>query len=301
MSGNLVIIDGNSIVCRAFFGGPKDQVGPDGQNVGTVSTFVEMLWRILGADELGNPTHIACVFDGGGRNHRHELFPAYKANRGPKPEGLIDQIMLCEQAANLMQLAIFREGGVEADDLIATLAWNAKQQGMSASIVSVDKDFLQLVDDGITLFDPRAAEWRHITETDVIAEWGVYPRQMIDYQAIAGDTADNVPGVKGIGPKTIVNLLREFGTLEAIYEDTSKTGLKGAAKLKLDVGRENAFISKQLVTLRRDMPLPNMMFDDLHIRHVQPGKELLDFLDGLELPSLRGKIARKLGYMEEAA
>jgi DNA polymerase-1 len=298
---HIAILDGNSIVCRGFFAASKDKVSPDGARVGGVEAAISSMWKILGSEDIGDLTHAVVVFDGGGRNHRHEMFPAYKANRPPKPEGLMEQLVLSAIAAGYMGLTTIRIDGQEADDVIVTLADNAAKQGFKVSIVGYDKDFAQLVGSGITMFDPRADKWCEVGPADVFAKFGVRPDQMVDYQAIVGDTVDNIPGIKGVGAKTVAALLGEFGTLEGIYENLASITTKRNVRMLIAAGRDNAFLSKELVTLRRDIALPNMLYSDMEIGRVPPGQALIEFLESLGLMELRGRIARRIGYLEEAA
>lgn len=305
MTGTLAIIDTNNFVHRAYHVSQKDKVDGRGRHIGAVPICIEMIWRVIGTGDIGDITHIVSVFDGGGRNHRHEMFPAYKANRPPQPETLTSQMALCQEAVSKMGVQVLSLRNQEADDVIATLAWTAKQQGMNATIISPDKDFMQLGDESISLFDPRPDEFCRIRPEDIAEQWGVLPSQMIDYQAICGDAVDNVPGVSRVGDKTATALLKKFGSLDAIYDslgEITNDVVRRASfvRQQLQICRESAYLSRGLVTLKRDIPLPNMLISDLDIGLVSPGKDLLDFLDEIGERNLRYRIARRIGYTEAA-
>ncbi|MGB1624789.1 MAG: DNA polymerase I [Candidatus Puniceispirillaceae bacterium] len=248
-SDQLVLVDGSGYIFRAFHGLPMMN-RPDGTPINAVFGFTKMLLK-LKADL--NPSHIIVIFDAGRVTFRNDIYPDYKANRSEPPEELVPQFALVRQAAEAIGLPVLEMPGFEADDLIASYARQAEQAGMSCLIVSSDKDLMQLVRGNITMLDPMKN--RPIGREEVIEKFGVTPDKVVDVQALAGDSTDNVPGVPGIGIKTAAELINQFGDLDRL--------LAAAETIKQPKRRENliqfaeqARISRQLVYLKDDVDVP---------------------------------------------
>ena len=245
----LYLIDGSGFIFRAFHALPP-MTRADGTPVNAVLGFTNMLLKLLTDFHAGQ---VAIIFDAARGNFRHEIYPEYKANRSEPPDELIPQFGLIREAVAAFSLPSIELEGFEADDLIATYACLARDRGQEVTIVSSDKDLMQLVREGVDMFDP--IKNRVIGRAEVIEKFGVPPEQMIDLQAMVGDSVDNVPGIPGIGPKTAAQLLGEFGTLENL--------LANAATIKQDKRRETiienadkARLSKTLVRLDCSVPVP---------------------------------------------
>ena len=248
-SDQLVLVDGSGYIFRAFHGLPMMN-RPDGTPINAVFGFTKMLLK-LKADL--NPSHIIVIFDAGRVTFRNDIYPDYKANRSEPPEELVPQFSLVRQAAEAIGLPVLEMEGFEADDLIASYARQAEQAGMSCLIVSSDKDLMQLVRGNITMLDPMKN--RPIGTDEVIEKFGVTPDKVVDVQALAGDSTDNVPGVPGIGIKTAAELINQFGDLDSL--------LAAAETIKQPKRRENliqfaeqARLSRQLVYLKDDVDVP---------------------------------------------
>ena len=211
---HLYLIDGSGFVFRAYHALPPLTRKSDGLPTGAVSGFSNMLWKLLEDTKAGEkPTHLAVIFDAGRKTFRNEMFEDYKANRSAPPDDLIPQFPLTRDAVRAFGVACVEKEGFEADDLIATYARVAHEAGMRVTIVSADKDLMQLVRDGhVELLD--TVKNRRIGSEQVIERFGVLPEKVVDVQALIGDAIDNVPGVPGIGVKTAAKLIAEFGDLE---------------------------------------------------------------------------------------
>ena len=261
---HLYLIDGSGFVFRAFHALPP-LTRPDGTPVNAVLGFTNMLWKILRETDAD---HAAVVFDTARLTFRNEIYEPYKANRGETPEELIPQFPLVREAAGAFNLASVELGGFEADDLIAAYADAARARGARVTIVSADKDLMQLVEgDSVIMYD--YFKNREIGPDQVRERFGVGPERVIDVQALAGDSSDNVPGVPGIGVKTAAQLINDYGDLDGL--------LARAEEIKQPKRRQNliehaemARLSRELVTLRRDAPLP-MPLEALVRRQPEPG------------------------------
>lgn len=253
----LTIYDATALLFRSYYGMGKVS-SPEGFEVGALLGVGQRLTALM---ERQRPEHVAVVFDAGKKTFRNEIDPLYKANRGEPPEDMLHQFDLEKEMITALGFACFCVVGYEADDLMATLATMARNQGVATQLVSVDKDLCQLVRDeppSIFLYDPKRGV--HSNEEGVKDRLGVYPHQVIDYFALLGDTSDNVPGVKGVGPKTAQALIEEFGTLETIYDNLNKVGFLPIRRSKslvqtLEQGKPNAWLSRTLVTLKHDVDL----------------------------------------------
>lgn len=253
----LHLIDASPYVFRAWFSLPASLRAPDGRPVNAVHGFAAFLLRYLSEER---PTHLALAFDRSlDSSFRNELYPDYKSSREEAPDELALQFDLCEELAWRLGLATLSDERYEADDLIATLA--ARHAGATARrvVVTSDKDLAQLVDARTTLYDFARGE--RLGPREVRERFGVAPRQIVDLLALAGDPVDDIPGVRGVGPKTAVALLARFGSLERLYRDLGRVAalsdLRGARGLaeRLEAGRASAFLSRELATLARDAPV----------------------------------------------
>jgi DNA polymerase-1 len=245
----LVLVDGSGFIFRAFHALP-DMTRPDGTHVNAVFGFCNMIARLL-KDHTG--THLAVIFDAGRTTFRNELYGEYKAHRPEPPEELRPQFALIREATRAFGLPCIELAGWEADDLIAAYAKAARAAGSETVIVSSDKDLMQLIGPGVSMLDPMKNT--PIGPAEVEAKFGVTPDKVIEVQALIGDSVDNVPGVPGIGPKGAAQLINEYGTLEAVLD--AAPAMKPSKRRDMLIEHaEKARISKKLVTLCADMPLP---------------------------------------------
>jgi DNA polymerase I len=214
---HLHLIDGSAFIFRAYHALPPLTRKSDGLPIGAVSGFCNMLFRYVEANNGGDaPTHVAVIFDKGSHTFRNDLYDLYKANREEMPQDLRPQIPLTREATLAFNIACKELEGFEADDIIATLACQARDAGGRVTIISSDKDLMQLVGDGVVMLD--AMKNRVIDREEVHEKFGVYPDRVVDVQALAGDSVDNIPGAPGIGIKTAALLINEFGSLEELLD-----------------------------------------------------------------------------------
>ncbi len=281
MEKKLVLIDAYSFLFRAFFA-IKDLRKKDGTPINGVYGFTRMIINLL--VDL-NASHIAVVFDSGQKTFRSTIYPEYKINRPPVPEDLIPQFAMVREVVSALHLPILEKIGYEADDVIATLARQAKEQDFQVLIVSPDKDLLQLVDDNVFVFDPMKN--KEIHSEDVLEKWQVEPKKILDFLALTGDTADNVPGVPNIGPKTAASLLANYESIEDLINHIDliqPNRIRETLKNNLD----KLLLSKKLVELATNIDLIKDL-DDLKIRKINP-VELRDFLYKMELYSIAHQV-----------
>ncbi|MCV3736304.1 DNA polymerase I [Rhizobium sp. TRM96647] len=287
---HLFLVDGSGFIFRAFHAIPPLNRKSDGLPVNAVSGFCNMLWKLLkdarNTDVGVTPTHFAVIFDYSSKTFRNELYDQYKANRTAPPEDLIPQFGLIRHATRAFNLPCIEKEGFEADDLIATYARLAEAAGADVTIVSSDKDLMQLVTSKVSMYD--SMKDKQIAVPEVVEKWGVTPDKMIDLQAMTGDSTDNVPGIPGIGPKTAAQLLEEYGDLDTL--------LARAEEIKQQKRRENiianraqALLSRQLVTLKTDTPL-DVPLEDL-VLETQDGPRLIAFLKAMEFTTLTRRVA----------
>ena len=283
MKEKLFLIDGTAIIYRSFFAFIRSPLyNSKGQNTsaiyGTINAFLRLMERY-------NPEYVAISFDRREKTFRHEITDTYKANRPPAPDELHEQVEPIKEFFRLIGLKEISCAGYEADDVLATLAEKFKHE-FDVIIVTGDKDFAQLVDDKVKLYDPSKEK---VMDAEAVMEkYGLKPEQFIDYLAICGDSADNIPGVKGIGPKGAEKLLSEFGTLENIYENIDQISAKGTREKLLEF-KEDAFLSKKLATIARDVPLE--IEDDRSFRFDRAKlADSLEILKEYELNSIAKKI-----------
>ncbi len=294
---HLYLIDGSGYIFRAYHALPPLTRKSDKAPVGAVAGFTQMLFKLRRELADGDkPSHLAVIFDASEKTFRNELYDQYKAHRPPAPEDLVPQFPLIRQCVTAFNTPCIEMNGYEADDLIATYARAAERAGAKVTIVSSDKDLMQLVSPQIELYDTMKDV--RIGREQVIEKFGVPPEKVIEVQALCGDSVDNVPGVPGIGIKTAAQLINEYGDLETL--------LARAEEIKQPKRRENliehaeaARISKQLVTLRDDLDLPDSV-DGFFMR--DPDAEtLLGFVDEMEFATIGRRIREALGAANELA
>ncbi|MGI1662445.1 DNA polymerase I [Palleronia sp. KMU-117] len=288
---HLQLIDGSAFIFRAFHALPPLTRKSDGLPVGAVSGFVNMLWKQVeeakGADA---PTHVAVVFDKGSHTFRNDMYDLYKANREAMPEDLRPQIPLTREATRAFNIACLEQEGFEADDIIATLSCKARDAGGRVTIISSDKDLMQLVGDGIEMFD--AMKNKRIGVDEVAEKFGVGPDRVVDVQALAGDSVDNVPGAPGIGIKTAALLINEFGSLEDLLARAEEVPQPKRRQVLIDHA-DQIRLSKELVKLDCDMDL-DYDLDSLEVKEPDP-EALLGFLASMEFRTISKRVAEKLG------
>ena len=282
---HVYLVDGSGYIFRAYHALPP-LTRPDGKPVGAVLGFTNMLLKLLRETDAD---HIAVIFDAARTTFRNRIYEAYKSHRPETPEDLVPQFALVREATDAMNVARIEQEDFEADDLIAAYAKAAVKAGATVTIVSSDKDLMQLVTDKIEMLDP--IKNKPIGPAEVREKFGVGPEQVIEVQALIGDSVDNVPGVPGIGVKTAAELIGSYGTLENL--------LKRAEEIKQPKRRQNlidfaeqARISKRLVTLDADVPLP-LPLDDLAVRALD-GKKLGAFLQDQNFRSLLNRLDGQL-------
>src|SRR5512132_4162161 len=284
---HLFLVDGSGYIFRAYHAIRFEPRTPDGTHVNAVYGFCNMLWKLLKEMKPEErPTHLAVVFDKSERTFRTEMFKDYKAHRPPPPDDLIPQFPLIRDAVHAFEISCLEQAGYEADDLIATYARIACESGATTTIVSSDKDLMQLVNDCVIMYDTMKDARIGIPE--VIEKFGVPPAKVIEVQALIGDSSDNVPGVPGIGVKTAAQLIVEYGDLETL--------LKRAGEIKQPKRREalienaeKARISRQLVLLDDKVEL-EVPLDDLAV-HEPDARKLIAFLKAMEFSTLTRRVA----------
>ena len=296
---HLFLIDGSGFIFRAFHALPPLTRKTDGLPVGAVSGFCNMLWKLLTQardTSVGvTPTHLAVIFDYSSKTFRKEIYPDYKAHRPPPPEDLVPQFALIREATRAFNLPCIEMEGYEADDIIATYARMAVEAGGDATIISSDKDLMQLVGPNVHMYD--GMKDRQIGVAEVVEKWGVTPEKMIDLQALTGDSVDNVPGVPGIGPKTAATLLEEFGDLDNLLAN-AETIKQNKRRENIIASRELVLVSRKLVTLKQDCPV-DLPLDALSLEP-QDGPKLVSFLKAMEFNSLTRRVAEATGAEAQA-
>ena len=258
---NLFIIDGHASLYRSHFALIRNPlITTYGLHTSAIFGFLKQIMKILQEED---PDYFACAFDSKEKTFRHKIFPDYKATRKPMPEEMQDQLPHLWELLEAMNIPILKKPGVEADDIIGTLAIAAEKDGIDTYIVSGDKDFMQLINEHIRLYSPgtRKSPGPILYSPEKVYEkWGVYPEKIVDLLGLMGDSSDNVPGVAGVGEKTAVKLIREYGSLEGALENAHQVSNKRAQK-GLKEGSENALMSKELVTILTNVELDHSMDD----------------------------------------
>jgi DNA polymerase I len=284
---HLYLVDGSAYIFRAYYSLPP-LTNPQGVPVGAVAGYSNMLWKL--ANDLhaaDGPTHLAVVLDKAGTSFRNDIYDQYKANRPPAPEDLRPQFPLIRDATLAFSFPMIEEENVEADDMIASYTVAARAAGWDVTIISSDKDLMQLIGDGVDMFDTMKD--KRIGRDEVNEKFGVGPELVGDVLALMGDSSDNVPGVPGVGPKTATKLITEFGDLESV--------LAAAPEMKPSKMRDNliehaelARLSKVLVTLKEDCPLP-IALDDMELKPIPEGP-LRPFLEEHGFKTLLNRIGK---------
>ena len=288
---HLHLIDGSGFIFRAYHALPPLTRKSDGLPIGAVSGFCNMLYKFV-EDQKGidAPTHVAVIFDAKGKTFRSDIYPDYKANRPPAPEDLVPQFPLTRDATRAFNLSCIEQAGLEADDIIATLATQARDRGGRVTIISSDKDLMQLVGNGVDMLD--AMKNKRIDSDGVFEKFGVKPDRVIDVQSLAGDSVDNVPGAPGIGVKTAALLINEYGDLESLLERASEIKQPKRKDTLINFA-DQIRISRDLVTLKVDADI-EVSLEDLEVKEPD-STELLKFLNEMEFRTLTNRIAAKLG------
>ncbi len=288
---HLHLIDGSGFIFRAYHALPPLTRKSDGLPVGAVSGFCNMLYKFV-EDQKGidAPTHVGVIFDAKGKTFRSDIYPEYKANRPPAPEDLVPQFPLTRDATRAFNLACVEQAGLEADDIIATLATQARDNGGRVTIISSDKDLMQLVGNGVDMLD--AMKNKRIDSDGVYEKFGVKPDRVIDVQSLAGDSVDNVPGAPGIGIKTAALLINEYGDLDSLLERAQEIK-QPKRRDTLITFADQIRVSRELVTLKTDADL-GVSLDELEVNEPDPTK-ILEFLSEMEFRTLTNRIAAKLG------
>lgn len=282
----LYLIDGSGFIFRAYHSLPP-LTNPAGTPVGAVYGFINMILKLM---EGRKADHVAVIFDAGRHTFRNDIYPEYKAHRPPPPDDLIPQFPLVREATLALNLPSIELAGVEADDLIASYTRAARAQGMEVVIVSSDKDLMQLIEEGVVLYD--GMKQKNISFPEVQEKFGVTPDKVRDVLALIGDTSDNVPGVPGIGPKTAAELIHQFGTLEGVLAGTANIK-QPKRREALEQNADKARLSYALVGLKEDVALPQPL-DSLTVK--QPTSEtLMPFLQAMGFKSLMAKFGEKFG------
>ena len=289
---SLYLIDGSGFNFRAYYAIKRDMTNPQGVPVKAVYGFVTMMLKLM---EEHKGDSMAVIFDAARKTFRNDIYPEYKAHRPPAPDDLIPQFALVREATHALNLPCIEMADYEADDIIATYAEAAHKQGIRVVIVSSDKDLMQLICDGVEMYD--AMNDRPINEAQVREKFGVHPCKVLDVLSLIGDTSDNVPGVPGIGPKTAAELINHFGDLDTL--------LARAGEIKQDKRRETilqnidkAKLSRQLITLRHDVPnLPAL--EELVVRPPAP-QQLITFIEAQGFKSLVTRVQGKEGIRQKA-
>ena len=288
---HLHLIDGSAFIFRAYHALPPLTRKSDGLPIGAVAGFCNMLHRYVeGNTGPDAPTHVAVIFDKGSHTFRNDMYDKYKANREAMPEDLRPQIPLTRTATEAFNIACKEKEGFEADDIIATLAVQARAAGGRCTIISSDKDLMQLVGGGVEMLD--AMKNKSIDRDGVFEKFGVYPDRVVDVQALAGDSVDNVPGAPGIGIKTAALLINEYGDLDALLERAGEIKQPKRRQTLIDHA-DQIRLSRDLVKLDENTPL-DFTLEDLEVRDPD-ADQLLGFLAEMEFRTLSKRVAEVLG------
>jgi DNA polymerase-1 len=294
---HLFLIDGSGYIFRAYYALPPLTRKSDGLPVGAVSGFCNMLYSFLEKARAGNsmdtPSHLAVIFDSARKNFRNDIYKEYKGNRSDAPEDLIPQFDYIRKAVKAFNLPSIELQNYEADDLIATYKIQAKKEKIKLTIVSSDKDLMQLVDQDTYMLDTMKD--KHIGINEVKEKFGVPPEKVIDVQSLAGDSVDNVPGVPGIGIKTAAELINQFGSLDELLKKAETIKQPKRRQALLD-NKSNALISRELVTLKNDVPVKETIND--FILKPFDKEKIFSFLDEMEFTKIKKRIEQTYGMSE---
>jgi DNA polymerase I len=283
---HVFLVDGSGYIFRAYHALPPINRKSDGLQLNAVFGFCNMLWKLLRDMKEDKPTHLAVVFDKSEKTFRTQMYPDYKAHRPDPPDDLRPQFKFIREAVNAFDIPCLEQDGFEADDLIATYVREACAAGATATIVSSDKDLMQLVNDRVVMFDTMKD--KKIGRAEVIEKFGVPPEKVIEVQALIGDSTDNVPGVPGIGVKTAAQLIGEYGDLETLLARASEIKQDKRRQSLID-NAEKARLSKKLVTLDDHVKL-DVPIGDLAV-HEPDHKRLIGFLKAMEFNALMRRVA----------
>ncbi|NNE58623.1 MAG: DNA polymerase I [Hellea sp.] len=288
---HVVLVDGSGYIFRAYYALPPLTRKTDGLPIGAVAGFSNMLFKLLRSqNDAERPTHFAVIFDASGRTFRNDMYDQYKANRSEPPEDLVPQFPLTRDATIAFGAPAIEMQGFEADDLIATYAKQAEVKGARVTMITSDKDMMQLVSDRVQMRDTMKN--KNIGVAEVIEKFGVKPDKVIDIQSLAGDSVDNIPGVPGIGVKTAALLINEYGDLDSLLERAGEIKQKGRRE-KLLEHADGARISRELVTLKTDVPVETKL-EELAVRDPDPEK-LFEFLELMTFRTLTNRVRDALG------
>lgn len=264
MKDPLYLLDGYSLIYRSYFGFIRNPLkNPEGKNISAVFGFFRALINILNKRDT---CRFVVTMDSKTKTFRHDMYPEYKATRDKSPDDLFEQIPIIEEILKLMEIPTIRVDGFEADDIMGTLAVRAREEDRPCYIITGDKDLLQFAGDGIKIMKLEKGQFIEMDRDEVFEDKGVWPEQIVDYLSLVGDTADNIPGVAGIGPKTASKLLQDHGTLDGIYEHLDKIKSKNQQQKLID-NKENAYFSKELVIIRVDVPV-DMSVDEMLVKNL---------------------------------
>ncbi len=284
---HVFLVDGSAYIFRAYHALPPINRKSDGLQLNAVFGFCNMLWKLLrDMKPEERPTHLAVVFDKSEKTFRTKMYPDYKAHRPDPPDDLRPQFRLIREAVHAFDLPCLEQDGFEADDLIATYVREACEAGATATIVSSDKDLMQLVSDGVVMFDTMKD--KKIGRAEVIEKFGVPPEKVIEVQSLIGDSTDNVPGVPGIGVKTAAQLIGEYGDLETLLKRVGEIKQEKRRQSLIE-NAEKARLSKKLVTLDEHVKL-DVPIGDLAV-HEPDHKRLIAFLKAMEFNTLTRRVA----------
>src|SRR6476660_5844800 len=284
---HLYLVDGSSYIFRAYHRLPP-LTNRHGTPAGAVYGYTTMLWKLAGdLSRADGPTHMAVILDASEHTHRNEMYDQYKAHRPPPPEDLVPQFPLIRTATRAFSIPCIEEEGLEADDIIACYVTAAAKAGWKVTIVSSDKDLMQLIDEDARVDMLDTMNDRRIGRTEVLEKFGVPPEKVGDVLALMGDSVDNVPGVPGIGPKTASQLIQQFGDLETVLASTDQIS-KPKLKQSLIEHADAARLSRELVRLVCDSPLPEPL-ESLALKGI-PEEPLAAFLEDMGFKTLLNRL-----------
>ena len=293
-SDHFYLIDGSGYIFRAYYALPPLSRKSDGMPTGAVNGFCNMLFKLLedskSKENLEKPTHFAVIFDSARKNFRNEIYKDYKANRSEAPDDLIPQFDFIRKSVDAFNLPSVELINYEADDLIATYVDQILKIGAKVTIVSSDKDLMQLYNKNVRIYDPMKSKF--IVEDDVIKKFGVKSDKVIDVQSLAGDASDNVPGVPGIGVKTAAELINKYGNLEKLLSKAHEIKQNKRRETILE-NKDKALISKKLVTLKKDVPVKRKL-NDFILKNIEKNK-LYEFLRDMEFNRLLSSVISQYG------
>ena len=291
------LIDGSGYIFRAYYALPPLSRKSDGMPTGAVNGFCNMLYKLLedskSKENLQRPTHFAVIFDSARKNFRNEIYKDYKANRSEAPDDLAPQFEYIRKSVEAFNLPSIEMLNYEADDLIATYCEKILKEGAKVTIVSSDKDLMQLYKKNVRIYDPMKNKF--ISNEDVLSKFGVDANKVIEVQALAGDSSDNVPGVPGIGVKTAAELINKYGTVEKLLANVDEIKQNKRRETILE-NKEKALISKRLVTLKKDVPIKDKI-QDFELKEINKDK-LYDFLREMEFNRLLSQVISFYGEVK---